>query len=94
MPNNLIDLFRDLKAGRRNLSTDLPVYGDPNRTNPEGTWSWDSTHEIHGTCIDDLTLDARAGICRDCGAELNEDGDCPVCDPWDEDAFDDDFDDD
>ena len=38
--------------------------------------------------------DATPGLdhCR-CGAELDEDGDCPVCDPWPEDDWDDDWDD-
>lgn len=36
------------------------------------------------------TNDTKPELCPDCGAELHR-GDCPVCDPWSEDDFDDDF---
>lgn len=36
--------------------------------------------------------DHRTETCLKCQAELDADGDCPVCDPWLEDEFEDDFD--
>ena len=59
MLDNLADLFNELKNRQTPLSPDLPVYGDHDRSNPEGVWSWDCEREIVGTCLDDLEIVPR-----------------------------------
>ncbi len=34
-----------------------------------------------------MTTEQKVETCQDCGAELYH-GDCPICDPWPEDEFD------
>lgn len=85
MLDNLTDLFNELKNQQTPLADDLPIYGAPDWNNPVGCWSWDDSNAIVGTCIDDLRI---VQLCPKCKAELAE-GDCPVCDPWLEDEFED-----
>ena len=57
-------LLAELISGDTDLDTDLPIYGDPDRNNPEGVWSWDDTREIVGTCQEDLEIVNRTD-CED-----------------------------
>ena len=60
MTNQLADLLNRLKTGQMELTEDLPVFGpDHGRSNREGIWSWDATHDIVGTCVDDLRIVGR-----------------------------------
>ena len=58
-PNNLAELLSDLVEGITELSDHLPIFSDDGWLNPTGAWSWDATHAIVGTCVDDLEIVRR-----------------------------------
>ena len=52
-------LFNAIKAGEIELSEDLPVYSDYDYEHGTGVWSWDDSHAIRGTCVEDLKIVPR-----------------------------------
>lgn len=69
---NLTELFAALKAGEIELSDDLPVFAEPDWNNPVGTWSWDATNAIVGTCLNDLEIVSRELRATDALREIEE----------------------
>jgi len=39
----------------------LPTFGGPEPRDTSGVWSWDATHLLVGTCVDDLKIVPREG---------------------------------
>ena len=57
--SGLRHLFNAIKAGEIELSEDLPAYSDYDYEHGTGVWSWDDSHAIRGTCMEDLKIVPR-----------------------------------
>lgn len=52
-------LFADLKAGRKNMTPDLPKFSRSGPADTASVWSWDATRLIVGEGLDDLRIVTR-----------------------------------
>ncbi len=59
---NLRELFEAMRQDDPNLPKwdSLPTFGGAEPLDTEGVWSWNATHQIEGTCSQDLKIVEKA----------------------------------
>lgn len=57
--NNLEELYTAMKNGEIENWDNLPTFGGEEPADTHETWSWDNTHVITGSCVDELSIEER-----------------------------------
>lgn len=78
LPASLRDLLPLMQADDPRLPgwDSLPTFGGAEPADTEGLWSWDATHQIQGTCSEDVEIVRRQDACCEHCIETLDSEDC------------------